>query len=103
MMDDKQWVRDRTAEGYILGILSDTDGQPTALVVLQTIDGTAVIPRSRVIPVDPSYMIRSLSQRFEDLIRVAEQAGYTPTAIQAAIDLARGRQFSATERGETTE
>lgn len=91
-MNDKQWVRDHTAEGFIMGEFTSTDDSSRPMAVLQTLDGPAVAPRSRLIPVDAEYMTRSLSHRFEDMIAAATKAGFTPDAIRHAVELAMERR-----------
>jgi hypothetical protein len=89
---DVQWARTHSFGGRIVGEFISLDDNARPMVVLMTINGPQVAPRDSLIPLDQQDIVDSLAQRVEDLLDAAERVGYSPDAIQTAIEAALRRR-----------
>lgn len=91
--DRAQWGRTHAFGGRIVGEFTSTDRTPPRqMAVIMTLSGPEIAPRDTLIPLEPSEVIGSLAHRIEDVLDAAEQVGYTPYEIWAAVELALQRK-----------
>ncbi|MFV9505458.1 MAG: hypothetical protein AB4911_12960 [Oscillochloridaceae bacterium umkhey_bin13] len=88
-----QWARTHAFGGRIVGEFTSTETiPPRQMVVIMTLNGPEIAPRDALIPLDDDDVIGSLAHRIEDVLDAAEQVGYNPDEIRAAVALALQRK-----------
>lgn len=90
----REWVRNHRSSGFVAGrFAGEFKGQPTEMLIIQTLKGVVIMPEGSTIPITKDDMIRQAALDLEPVIDSMLEGGFSfediAAAWQRAIDYKR--------------